>query len=312
MKNGRRETNAEAVARSARYLSENPARRAWLNRRMQECARQSLRRVEALGGAASPTKRLNGAQTRAAARRRMFTAAAEAWRPGQPFPEVEYTEVEHETWRRAAAEVWEAHRRWACEEIAQASERLDLLADRVPGLGQLDLALSELTGFRLEPVAGLVQPEAFFGCLGERRFPTTLYVRDLSNHAYTPEPDLIHEVLGHVVSLAHPRIAELYHRFGVAAGQRPEQLDALERVFWHALEFGVVEAEGRPKALGAGLLSSSGELAQIEQVAHLDWDVSRMAQTPFVTTEQQPRLFMAPGFDQALEGVEAWLEEVSS
>lgn len=179
-------------------------------------------------------------------------------------------------------------------------------------MARLDRALWDRSGFRLQPVSGLVPPEAFFACLAQRRFPTTLYVRDLTHHAYTPEPDLIHEVLGHVVSLTHPRIAELYHHFGAAAEARPERLAELERVFWHALEFGAVESEAGPKGLGAGLLSSSGELAQIEAVAHGPWDVERMARTPFVTTEQQPSLFLAEGFDAGVDAVHAWLDEVTS
>jgi len=314
MKNVPAETNSDSIeeGRTRRYLAANPARRALLARRMRQCAAGYLRRIEALGGS-GVTAPLDprAPEARRSARRRAMEEVALAWKPGEAFPDVHYTDVEQETWRRAFRDVERVQDRWACVELCRARQALALPPDRVPSLQLLDQRLNQLAGFRLEPVPGLVPAQDFFASLARRRFPTTLYVRELGAHAYTPEPDVIHEVLGHAVSLALPRIADLYQRFGVAAGRSDGAgLVQLERVYWHALEFGLVETPGGLRALGAGLLSSCEELAEIERVEHVPWDVGCMAQAPFLTTQPQPRLFVAESFDRALASVEAWLKEL--
>src|SRR4029453_14468372 len=133
-----------------------------------------------------------------------------------------------------------------------------------------------LTGFRYVPAAGLVPLRQFYGRLGDRVFHSTQYVRPASAPPYTPEPAVLHEVVGHGNCLAHPRFAALYRAAGDAA-RRVESEAALEfvsRVFWFSLEFGVLRQDGEVRTYGAGLLSSFGEIQQIERATLRPLDVA--------------------------------------
>ena len=134
------------------------------------------------------------------------------------------------------------HEQYACAEYLAATDRLALRSDRVPQLGQVTGRLEWLTGFRLEPVPGLVPTRTFYAALAERRFLSTQYIRHHSVPFYTPEPDVVHELVGHANMLASPMFAALYQAAGCAS-RRADTDAAFEffsRVFWFTLEFGVV------------------------------------------------------------------------
>ncbi len=115
--------------------------------------------------------------------------------------------------------------------------------------------------------------------------------------------------LGHAATLTHPQIAALNRNIGLAAtGVSAAEIARLERVYWYTLEFGLVEQAGTPKAFGAGILSSCGELEQFQHGPELcDWDLDRMAETTYDPTDMQPRLFVAPSFTHLVEDVSAWV-----
>ena len=151
---------------------------------------------------------------------------------------------------------------------------------------------SSLTGWRVEAAAGLAPIREFYGSLGDRRFMSTQYVRHPSVPLYTPEPDVIHEVIGHCNSLANEQFADLYAAAG-AASRRADD-DALARfskTFWFTLEFGVVFEDGDLKAYGAGLLSSFGEMNAYRNAEIRDWDLDAMAVTDYDINVYQPVLF---------------------
>ena len=226
-------------------------------------------------------------------RRNAIAAAAMDWSSGQPIPVIPYTDEEHEVWRVVAAELAAKHRRLAPQELIESGERLQLPKDHIPQLDEVNELLAPHTGFRYQPAAGLVPLKEFYGLLAERRFWSTQYIRHSSRPLYTPEPDVIHEVIGHATTLASPRVAALYEAAGGAA-QRCETTEALEfvsKVFWFSLEFGVWREDGEPKAYGAGLLSSYGE---IEEFSHADLrplDIGAMGTQTYDITHYQPILF---------------------
>ncbi|MGI8714935.1 MAG: phenylalanine 4-monooxygenase, partial [Solirubrobacteraceae bacterium] len=155
------------------------------------------------------------------ARRNVIAARALTWRLGHPIPRVEYTAEEHEVWSVVSGELAAKHERLACAECRDGLQRLALPRDRIPQLVEISERLMPLTGYRYHPAAGLVGFEEFYGSLADGVFHSTQYVRHHARPLYTPEPDLIHEVIAHGALLSSERLAEL-HRLAGAAARRLE------------------------------------------------------------------------------------------
>jgi phenylalanine-4-hydroxylase len=232
------------------------------------------------------------------ARRAAIASVGERYRPGDAIPDVSYTAEEDDVWRRVSSELAEKHRRLACAEYLDASARLLLPTDRVPQLREVDARVHALSGFRIRPVPGLVPPRTFYGALAERAFLSTQYIRHHSVPYYTPEPDIVHEIIGHANMLASPVFADLYQAAG-GASQRARSDDAhdfFSRVFWFTLEFGVVHEGPELKAYGAGLLSSYGEIEVFRDADIRPFDLTAMGTHAYDITHYQPVLFAAPSF----------------
>jgi phenylalanine-4-hydroxylase len=242
-------------------------------------------------------------------RRDAIARIAGRYRPGGSIPMVAYTETEHAVWRQVWARLEPAHARWVATPLRDVLAALPLSRTRIPQLADVSRELSRRTGFRMAPMPGLVPPRIFFERLGDGEFLSTQYVRHDSRPLYTPEPDVVHELVGHAATLADPRLAALNRRFGVAT--RRADADAvrrLERVYWFTLEFGACREHGKPRAVGAGLLSSAGELARLAHVVLRPWDLETIAATAYDTRDYQPTLFIAPSYDAMLDDLERWLD----
>jgi phenylalanine-4-hydroxylase len=243
-------------------------------------------------------------------RRTAIAGVAAQFRPGQSIPDVTYVEEENEVWRRVSAELGRKHERFACAAYLEGADLLALRSDRVPQLQEVSERLRALTGFRVEPVGGLVPTRIFYGALADRCFLSTQYVRHHSVPFYTPEPDVIHEVVGHCNSLAHPAFADLYRLAGEAS-QRCETDAALEffsRVFWFSLEFGVVWEGGELRTYGAGLLSSYAEIELFRDAEVRPLDLATMGSTAYDITHYQPLLFAASSFGYAVDTLSTFFE----
>ncbi|MFF4418508.1 phenylalanine 4-monooxygenase [Streptosporangium sp. NPDC001559] len=233
------------------------------------------------------------------ARRNAIAALAVDYVPGTPIPTAEYTLQEHEVWALVSRELAIKHRVYATAEYLNAVERLGLPRERIPQLQEVSELLYPLTGFRYIPAAGLVPLREFYGVLAEGFFHSTQYIRHHSTPLYTPEPDVIHEVIGHANSLASDRYARLYRLAGGAA-RRVESDAALEfisKVFWFTLEFGVMTDQGELRAYGAGILSSYGEIEEFRGMDIRPLDVAHMGTTQYDITKYQDVLFRADSLD---------------
>ncbi len=232
------------------------------------------------------------------ARRDALATLASRWRAGEELPHADYTETEHEVWRVVSEALVDKHERYACKEFLEGKQRLDLPVDRVPQLEEVSDLLEPLTGFRYQPAAGLVPLREFYGSLADQRFWSTQYLRHHSVPLYTPEPDVLHEVVGHGNTLAHPRFTALYEAAGRAARrvESEEALQVVSKVFWFTLEFGVLHEGGELKAYGAGILSSPGEIEQFRGMRIEPLDLVRMAATEYDITVYQHVLFAAGSF----------------
>jgi phenylalanine-4-hydroxylase len=230
-------------------------------------------------------------------RRNVIAAQALAWEPGTPPPQIDYTDAEHEVWRIVCRELAPKHAKYACRDFQEAAAALQLPVDHIPQLDEVTDGLKPLTGFEYHPAAGLVPLREFYGSLGDDVFHSTQYIRHGAMPLYTPEPDLIHEVVGHGNLLASPRFAEIKRQAGLAA-QRVETDEALQflaDVFWFTIEFGVMREEGEVRAYGAGILSSYGEIEEFRGADLRPLDILAMATQEYDITHYQPILFCADG-----------------
>lgn len=237
------------------------------------------------------------------ARRAAIAAVGEAHVPGQEIPVVAYAPEEDEVWRTVSAELGVLHETFSVAAYRDGAARLDLPTARVPQLGAVSARLTELTGWTITPVPGLVPTRTFYEALAERRFCSTQYIRHHSVPFYTPEPDVVHELVGHANALAEPRFAGLYELAGQAARrcETDEALEAFSRVFWFSLEFGVCREDGALRTYGAGLLSSYGEIQAFRDAEVRPLDVEAMATLDYDITRYQPVLFAAESFAHAHE-----------
>ncbi|HEX8976589.1 MAG TPA: phenylalanine 4-monooxygenase [Solirubrobacteraceae bacterium] len=243
------------------------------------------------------------------ARRNHIAARALNWQPGQPIPHVDYSPAEQDVWRTVCRELAVKHEQLACAEYRQAMARLELPTDRIPQLDEVTARLEPLTGFGYHPAAGLVPFDTFYGSLADGIFHSTQYVRHHARPLYTPEPDLIHEVIGHGGLLASPRLAELNRLAGQAARRLETKAgrDFFARVFWFSIEFGVLWEPGPSqtelRAYGAGLLSSFGEIDEFRAADIRPLDVGAMGVQAYDITHYQPILFAADGIEHLLDVV---------
>jgi phenylalanine-4-hydroxylase len=247
------------------------------------------------------------------ARRNQIATAALAWKPGQPNPHIDYTEAEQEVWRTVCRELWPKYDRYAITEFREAVDALGLPCDRIPELDEVSQRLEPITGFRYLPAAGLVPLREFYGSLEERRFYSTQYVRHQDVPLYTPEPDIIHEVIGHGHLLATPTFSELHRLAGVATNRLrdDENVKFLSKVFWFSVEFGVVVEDGELRAYGAGILSSYGEIEEFRGMELRPLDLIEMGTADYDITAYQPVLYRAESIDEVREVVGGFFRDCS-
>jgi phenylalanine-4-hydroxylase len=261
-----------------------------------------------------------------------FIEAAQA--AGQLYihqPYELYSAENHEAWRSLYARMAERWARYGNTKFLQGLDTLCLDPQRVPRLEDVNKFMAPLTGFRAKPVSGYVPAYLFFDCLRQREFPTTITIRDGRKLDYLPEPDIFHDIAGHVPMHTDPAFADTLVRFGEAARTAadivtaiPDEetrlhrltsiIKAMARFFWFTIEFGLMRENGAIKAYGSGLLSSHGELAHAVDSPdvqrypfQLEWVVNQY----FEIDHYQPLLFVVESFDQVFEEVgrlEAWMK----
>ena len=242
-------------------------------------------------------------------RRNQIAQLALSYQPGQVIPDAPYSPDEHSVWETIWTALRPAQQQHACAEYISALTRLSFASDRIPQLREVNEKVMAISGFRLEPVAGLVQPRVFLENLADGVFLCTQYIRHHSTPLYTPEPDVVHEIVGHGVTLASPRLAELNRLFGKAVRRTrsAEALEKLSRLYWFTIEFGVLREDGEVKAYGTGLLSSAGELEEMHDAELRPLDLEAATNQDYDPTHFQPVLFCADSFEAMFQGMREYL-----
>ncbi len=243
-----------------------------------------------------------------------------------------YSPENHEAWRQLYKRIRPRWERYANEHFLKGIEALNLPPDRIPRLADVNARLQPLTGFQAKPVSGYVPGFLFFDCLRRREFPTTITIRDKDRMDYLPEPDIFHDIAGHVPMHTDRNFADVLVRFGDCAhtavemtagisdyGERVRRLTniikAMSRFFWFTVEFGLMRGKNGVVAYGSGLLSSYGELEhaidspEVQRYPiQLEWAINQVAEID----HYQPILFIVDSFDHLFELVgrlETWMRE---
>lgn len=229
--------------------------------------------------------------------------------------DVEYTDEEQEIWRHVAERLEELHEKHASPFYLRAKRDLGISNERIPQLSEMNRRLKELTNFRLAPIEGLVDTRAFLSWLSWRTMLSTQYIRHHSRPDYTPEPDIVHEAIGHIPMFTNPNFAD-YSQF-IGHGARiadDRQLEELGRLYWFTVEFGLVEHEGEIKAYGAGLLSSFGELehAFSDEVERREFDLDEVINHEYTYSDMQPVLYVIPSYAELKEVTRRYIQRIAN
>ena len=210
--------------------------------------------------------------------------------------DIEYTNQENQTWQTVLTKLEPLHNEYACSHFLNAQSKLTISKSKIPSFNKINQELDTQTGFRLQPIAGLIDGGSFMSLLGNKTMPCTQYIRHHSKPDYTPEPDIIHEVIGHGFLFTDPEIVEITVLFGKLAkrmisSKNEKGLILLGKIYWFSIEFGLIEENKKVKVLGAGLLSSIGEMKNastgnvtripfdIETINNINYDFSKLQDT---------------------------------
>lgn len=244
-------------------------------------------------------------------RRNEIAATARRHRvAGLPPPRLDYTAEEHATWRTVTERLADLHESHASERYLSSRATLPISTKQIPQLADLSESLKTAQGFTLRAIEGLIAPQSFLSVLSERVMSCTQYIRHASRPEYTPEPDVVHEVIGHVPLFADADFAALSQEIGRAASVASgHQIEKLDRLYWYTLEFGLVEEGDAVKAYGAGLLSSFGELphAFSADVNRKPFDIEEAVSTPYDFSNMQALLYVVPSFKALHDEVRRFL-----
>jgi len=216
-----------------------------------------------------------------------------------------YTAADHDLYRRLYERQAAQLRDLACDEFIAAVEHLGA-PDRIPRFEQLSETLRRRTGWEVVAVPGLIPEEAFFALLAQRRFPVTGWLRKPEEFDYIVEPDVFHDLFGHVPLLFDPVFADYMQAYG-AGGLKASRLDACEllaRLYWYTVEFGLIRTPQGVRAYGAGILSSAGELrysVKSPEPSRVGFDLQRIMRTRYKIDTYQATYFVIDSFQQLFD-----------
>ena len=227
-----------------------------------------------------------------------------------------YTNSDHLVWQILFARRMEQLETTASRIFLDGAGIIGLAPDEIPNLTEVNRRLEPRTGWNAVPVAGFLPAKEFFASLASRRFPTTVTIRSRDSIDYVPEPDIFHDVFGHVPLHSDPPFADFLQRFGQAAtmARTPEEVEMMARLFWFTIEFGLIDENGTPKIYGSGLISSSGDASNAlgPSCDRRPFSLDGVISQAFRIDKLQDTLFVVDAFDQLYEAVDQIIERMEN
>ena len=218
-----------------------------------------------------------------------------------------YDDEAHDVWRILYERRMATLRETGSAVFLEGIDRIGLSPSRVPDLADVNRRLAARTGWAAVGVDGFMPAAEFFGCLGHRRFPTTITVRPRVQLDYLPEPDIFHDVFGHVPLHSDPIFADFLQRFGALAADAPTEdaITEMARLFWFTVEFGLIREGDSTRIYGSGLISSHGDAANAlgPRCTRRPFELDAVLAQPFEIDHFQDVLFVIDSFDQLFEAV---------
>src|SRR5262245_34699040 len=216
-------------------------------------------------------------------------------------PLIDYTREETRIWREVSPKLDELHEKFATQIYLSAKRELAITREEIPQLRHLSERVRRETNMHLVPAEGALPYRIFYEYIAQRGFPVTQFIRHGSHPEFTPEPDMVHDCLGHVPPLMNHDYAELLVLIGkaVATTTHGEQVLALKRFSWFSIEFGLIEEGAEVRVFGAGILSSTGEIPyslHSPEVMRRPFVTDVVINTDYDPSRMQDHLFVAPSF----------------
>jgi phenylalanine-4-hydroxylase len=214
-----------------------------------------------------------------------------------------YTEDEHAVWRLLFERQQKLLKRRACREYLDGLQQLGVAAHGIPDFRRLSDILDRATGWRIAPVPGLVPDDVFFAFLATRRFPSTCFIRRRDQLDYLQEPDVFHDIAGHVPMLMSPVFADYMQAYGEGGLKAVHlgHLTHLARLYWYTVEFGLIATDEGLRIYGSGILSSAGEAVYSLEDPHphrLRFNLRRVMRTQYHIDRYQETYFVIDDFAQ--------------
>ena len=215
---------------------------------------------------------------------------------------------DHQSWKSIYAHLAESRDHRVFKIFSEGLKALDISGEKIPNLKGINLRLKKLTGFEGVFVNGLEEGETFYRMLADRKFPVGNFIRSKDDLTYTPEPDIVHDLFGHLPFLANPDYANFCQQFGQLACQfseNPTRLRPFERFFWFTIEFGLIKTPEGRRIFGAGIASSIGECtyALSPEPEVIPFDIGLICQQEFRIDEMQKKLFILESTEQLYQSL---------
>lgn len=213
-----------------------------------------------------------------------------------------YSDEQHDTWNKLFDRQTSLLPGRACEEYLKGLELLGISNDGIPNFERMSERLHKLTGWEVVPVTGLVPSRPFFDLLSDKKFPAGNFIRKPHELDYLEEPDIFHDVFGHVPLLTDPDYAGYMHAYGCAgdAAMANKGVKFLARLNWYTIEFGLIMKDGEPKIYGAGIVSSFGETKYAldnPSPNYVHFDLERILRTGYYIDDFQATYFVIDSFE---------------
>lgn len=225
-----------------------------------------------------------------------------------------YSKENHEIWKMLCKRQKEILKERAFDLYLDCIDALDINEHELPDFKYINELLHSKTGWEILPVKGYIPPEDFFYFLAQKKFPSTTFIRTMEQLDYLQEPDIFHDIFGHIPLLANPVFADYMHIFGQKGfeGLKKGYIDYITRLYWFTVEFGLIQSPKGLRIYGSGILSSKGEsiyCLEEQGLARLPFDVTRIMRTWFRIDEYQKLYFVIPDLETLFNAIQTDLQK---